>query len=66
MNKIKIKIISDGTSIGTHVHAGGTEITGITGIEILPIEPGGVVMARITFQMPKLDIVAELKEESNS
>lgn len=56
----KLKIVSDGTAIGTHVHAGGVEITNITEIEIDKIEVGSVVKAKITFIGVELDIVAEL------
>jgi len=64
MSKNKILIISDGTAIGTHVHAGGIELDGISKIEILPIKPMNIVTARITFIMPQLDIVAELGADS--
>lgn len=57
----KLKIVSDGTARGTRVYAGNTEITGIARIEVLPINPGGLVSAVLTFPAVALDLVAELK-----
>jgi hypothetical protein len=59
----KIKIISDGTALGTMVHAGGTVISGIQKIEIFPIVPSGMVTARITFILPELDVIAALSDD---
>lgn len=56
----KLKIISDGTSIGTHVYAGNVEITGVVGIEFEPIKMSALVKAKISFIGVELDIVAEL------
>ena len=57
----KLKIVSDGTALGTHVYAGNTEINGISCIKILPINPGGLVSAVLTFPVVALDLVADLK-----
>lgn len=60
MSKIRIK--SDGTTHGTKVFNGdGSEITGITKIEILPLKGGSneAVMARLTFCGVDLDLTAD-------
>lgn len=56
----KLKIISDGTAMGTHVYAGDVEIEGITKIEFEPILPMGIVEVKLTFKVVELDVVAEL------
>jgi hypothetical protein len=56
----KLKIVSDGTAVGTRVHAGGVELTDVVKIEIDKIEFGTVVKAKITFINVELDVVAEL------
>ncbi len=58
----KLKIVSDGTARGTSVFYQNTEITGIARIEILPIEPDGLVSAVLTFLAVEIDLVAELKD----
>ncbi len=58
----KLKIVSDGTARGTHAFFQNTEITGIARIEILPIEPDGLVGAVLTFLAVEIDLVAELKD----
>jgi hypothetical protein len=58
----KLKIVSDGTALGTHVFSENTKITGIARIEILPIEPHGLVNAVLTFLAVEIDLVAELKD----
>lgn len=56
----KIRIVSNGTIFDTKVFSGEEELTGITEIEISGINvKGGPVLAKITFLMPILDIVAE-------
>ena len=52
----KIKIISDGTSLGTKVLHNGKSIFGITKIEIDNIKKDTVVTARLTFDLVDLDI----------
>lgn len=56
----KLKIVSDGTAMGTHVYAGNIEIEGISKIEFLPILPMGVIEVKLTFKVVELDVVAEL------
>ncbi len=54
-----IKITSDGTASGTRVTGqDGVPLKGITKIEILPIEPDGIVRAAVTFSMAHLEIEA--------
>jgi hypothetical protein len=55
----KLRIVSDGTAQGTKVYCGEHEIQGITRLEILPIEVGGVVTAKLTFSAVELDMEAE-------
>jgi hypothetical protein len=55
--KKSIKIVSNGSPLGTDVStADGVPINGITKIEILPIEHGKLVCARITFIGVELDM----------
>jgi hypothetical protein len=56
----KIRIESDGTSIGTKVFIGDEVIKGITKIEFPPIVPGGLISARITFM--SAEFILKLKE----
>ncbi len=60
----KIKIISDGTTMGTQVlNSDGNVIPGVTKIEIRPLSAGpNVVEAVLTFEVVDLDITAEQKE----
>lgn len=54
-----IKITSDGTARGTRVTGpDGVELKGITKIEILPVLPGELVRAAITFSLVHLEIEA--------
>lgn len=60
----KIKIVSDGAAIGTKVFAFGAdgnhiELTGISRIELLPIEPGSSLKAKLTFINVEVDIISE-------
>jgi hypothetical protein len=56
----KIKIVSNGTAIGTHVYtAEGAEIKGITKIEIHPLVPGGLVSAQLTVVGVALELLAD-------
>lgn len=61
--KNKIRIVSDGTAQGTKVFAcginGEVEIGNITRIELLPIEPGGVLQARLTISRVEVDVLAD-------
>lgn len=46
-----ITIVSDGTSFGTKVQVGDKFINGITKIEFSPLEVGGTVKAKISFDV---------------
>jgi hypothetical protein len=55
-----IRIVSGGTAASTKVFAeDGSELTGITCFEVLPVLPGKPVSARITFEGVELDVVAD-------
>lgn len=57
----RIRIISDGTAMGTRVlNADGAAIPGVMRVEILPIEPSGAVTARLTLGLVELELEAEL------
>ena len=59
-----IRIVSDGTSFGTHVFsATGERLKNITSIQILPIVAGELVKATITFVGVEMEITA--KQESD-
>ncbi|PVX86466.1 hypothetical protein [Paraburkholderia unamae] len=59
----RIKIISDGTSMGTRVlNADGAPVPGVMRVEILPIEPNGIVVAHLTVGLVELDIDASVTE----
>lgn len=59
----KVRIVSDGTAAGTRVlNADGTPLPGVARIEILPLDPAGVVQARLTLSFVELDMVAQVDE----
>lgn len=54
-----IRIVSDGTAHGTRIEtASGEQVCNVLKIEVMPIEPGGTVNARLTVAMVALDLVA--------
>jgi hypothetical protein len=60
----RIRIVSDGTAHGTRVlNADGEPIPGVTKIEIEPLEPCGIVRAKLTFHFVELDVVANNDEQ---
>lgn len=58
--KDKISIISDGTSIGTHVFNGDDEIKGITKIEFLPMSVGELLQVRLTLINVAINVNAKV------
>jgi len=62
-NKKKLRIVSDGTAINTHVYAGDQELSGICKIEFDPLEPGGLLQVRLT-AMAEIDVLAENADEA--
>ncbi|KVZ57519.1 hypothetical protein WL19_03380 [Burkholderia ubonensis] len=59
-----VRIVSDGTAQGTRVlNADGTPIPGVERIEILPLDPNGVVQARVTLNFVELDMVAQVEQK---
>jgi hypothetical protein len=58
MDKKLIRIVSTGgTAVGTRIYAGDEELSGITKIEFEPLEPGGLLMVRLT-AMAEIDVMA--------
>lgn len=59
-----IKIISDGTTIGTFVEEDGKKLQNISRVEILPIDcKDQIVQARITFIKIPIEITAKRIED---
>lgn len=52
----KVRIVSDGTPLGTRVFYGETEIRGIRRIDIGPIVPTELVSATLHFDWVHLDL----------
>jgi hypothetical protein len=60
MSNQKVRIVSDGTAYGTRVlNADGTQIPNVARIEILPIEPNGIVQARVTLNLVELGVSSD-------
>jgi hypothetical protein len=60
MDQQHLRIVSDGTAVGTKVYLpSGEEVKGITGITIEPLRPGEPVRASLSFMCVKLDMQAE-------
>jgi len=59
-----IKIVSDGTAVGTHIYDENTGVE-IFGISYMNIEfiPGNPVVAHLDFVIPEVDTVAEVHDE---
>ena len=53
-----LRIVSNGTSQTTKVFVGDVEVTGVIEIEIEPITVNGIVEAKITVGLPKIDVTA--------
>ena len=67
----KVRIVSDGTAVGTKVvdpETGKEVIPNIRSIRILQISPGNALLATIEVNDPELDIVvsAEIKKVPTS
>lgn len=62
----QIRIVSDGTSHGTKVFVRqglvDVPIDGVMKIELLPIGPRMRLRARVTFDAPVLDVLADLEK----
>lgn len=55
-----VRIVSEGLARNTKVFVGGLEVEGVSKVEIDPINCDiSFVTARITIEMPELDINAE-------
>jgi hypothetical protein len=61
-DKKRLRIVSDGTAANTQIYAGDEQLSGITRIEFEPLEPGGLLMVRLT-AMAEIDVVAEDADE---
>jgi hypothetical protein len=57
MDKKKLRIVSDGTAANTQIYAGDEQLAGVTKIEFEPLEPGGLLMVRLT-AMAEIDVMA--------
>lgn len=64
----KIRVVSDGTRRGTKVFIRqglvDVPLDGVTKIEFMPMEPGKLLEARITFQSPDIDVLADVVNEA--
>jgi len=58
-----VKIVSDGTDMGTSVYVGDTLIDGVTAVRIDPIEIGQIVRATIELTYVELDLLMPLKDD---
>lgn len=60
-----IRIVSRGTAYGTSFYAidpatgEQTELQGVSKMEFLPLEAGGIPQVRLTFVAPEIDVIAE-------
>lgn len=62
----KVKIVSDGTAVGTRVFAGNAEIKGVYAIEFERIVPDEFIRVTLGIHSPKLEIVATLLEQGSA
>ena len=61
----RIRIVSDGTPIGTKVFTEKGEVLSVEKIEILPITVNSLVKAKLTFPKIELDIEAIKENETD-
>jgi hypothetical protein len=60
--KKKLRIVSDGTAIGTHIYAGDQELMGVVRIDFDPLEAGGMLTVRLT-AYAEIDVTAQDADE---
>lgn len=58
----KVQITSDGTGRTTKVMCDGVELSGVRSVVIDPITHDGIVVAKIEFICPEIDITFEEKK----
>lgn len=64
----KVRIISDGTAVGTKVfvcdeNGIDIEIDNIVMIEFMPLAPQGLLTVRLSLLAPQIDVIAGLSKE---